>query len=80
MFRLKKKHWYRVQAKVTTIEDYGAFVTVNAGGLVATGMIHKTKMSWGIVTNPENFVKVGATHAYCVPLLLRTAVVITDFS
>jgi small subunit ribosomal protein S1 len=44
-----------VHGKVKNIVDYGAFV--DCGGL--DGLLHMTEMSWGRVTSPHDYVKIG---------------------
>eukprot|EP00892_Ulva_mutabilis_P004548 jgi/Ulvmu1/2465/UM136_0017.1 len=49
-----------VQGKVSWIEGYGAFVDVAlADGRTASGLIHKSELSWGVVSVPEAVVSVG---------------------
>lgn len=62
----------RVQGKVSWIEGYGVFVDVAlADGRTASGLIHKSELSWGVVAVPEAVVSVGATHLTAAPMLRR---------
>lgn len=55
-----------VQGKVSWIEGYGAFVDVAlADGRSASGLIHKSELSWGVVSVPEAVVSVGAATPPC---------------
>lgn len=47
----------RVQGVVTNITDFGVFVDL--GGV--EGLIHISELSWGRVTHPSQFVKLGGT-------------------
>jgi hypothetical protein len=59
-----------VQGKVSWIEAYGAFVEIALkDGRTASGLIHKSELSWGAVIVPETIVTVGTLRAF-IPLVL----------
>ncbi|MBU6426976.1 S1 RNA-binding domain-containing protein [Patescibacteria group bacterium] len=45
-----------VEGTVTGVVDFGAFVKVEEG---LEGLVHISEIDWGLVDNPNNFVKVG---------------------
>lgn len=51
---------HEMQGKVSWIEGYGVFVDVALpDGRTASGLIHKSELTWGVVSVPEAVVSVG---------------------
>ena len=52
-----------LQGRISWIEAYGAFVDIALpDGRTATGLVHKSELSWSVVQIPETVVSTGASH------------------
>ena len=50
-----------LQGRVSWLEAYGAFVDIALpDGRTASGLIHKSELSWSVVQIPETVVRTGA--------------------